>query len=77
MGERRQGATVRVVAWLFWLLVPVVAGTLTSVWAWWLERPRRRPDTRGAIRAHDRYLETLAPAETGFDGGADRAPTTG
>jgi hypothetical protein len=49
------------VAWFYWLSAPVLAASVTALWAWWVERPRRRPDTAAAIRDHGRYLETLAP----------------
>jgi hypothetical protein len=47
------------VAWLYWLSPPVVAGAFAALWAWWPERPRRRPDTKGTIRAHGRFLDRL------------------
>ena len=46
-------------AWAIWLSGPVVAATLVALWAWWVDRPKRRPNTAGAIRAHDRYLDAL------------------
>ena len=49
-------------SWLLWLSGPVIAGGATAVWAWWVERPERRPGTRGAVRAHGRYLTALDEA---------------
>jgi hypothetical protein len=57
-------------SWLFWLLPPLVAGALVSVWAWWPDRPRRRRDSISTVRAHGRFLDTLA----GPPAGRTRAP---
>lgn len=50
---------------MLWLAGPVVAGCLASVWAWWLNRPARRPSTAGAMRSHSRYLDAIATPARG------------
>jgi hypothetical protein len=50
---------------LWWLSGPVVAGTVAALWAWWTERPERRPTTAGAMRAHGRFLDSLARPAAG------------
>jgi hypothetical protein len=54
-------------AWMLWLAVPIAAGVMASIVAWWRSRPRRRDDP---MARHRGYLDALTvPAR-----GAKRVP---
>jgi hypothetical protein len=45
--------------WALWLLIPVAVTVLAALGSWLRARPRRRPTTDEAMRAHGDFLDAL------------------
>jgi hypothetical protein len=61
--------SVRRVAWMLWLAVPVALTLLAALGSWLRARPRRLPDTAEAMRRHADYLDALAQTARSRDRG--------
>jgi len=58
-----------VMAWLWWLLAPIVTTFLGGLTAWWRSRRSlRRDDPRRAMAVHRTLLATLAQHESDVEG---------
>lgn len=57
------------VAWVIWLLVPVIAPVIVAVVIWIRGRPKRLPTTGEAMREHAAYLDALVQTARSRDRG--------
>lgn len=60
--------------WALWLAVPVLITLLAALVTWVRSRPRRRPGTRDAMRAHSDYLDALVQTARSKDRGPYAEP---
>jgi hypothetical protein len=65
------------VAWVIWLLVPVIAPVLVALVIWVRGRPRRLPTTDEAMREHAAYLDALGQTARSRDRGPYAAVPAG